>query len=1472
MRKTILEKLGKKQNLLPIAAGFLLFPSFAYAQNAEQVKKIKEASNLQQLQKLQHMFNKKTMTVSELQLKAKQNNIPFSGVTSKGKVFQLQGFDKKGKPLYYVTNNVGAAAGTETDKVGVGTYFNLEGSGMKVHEWDGGKVKTTHQEFDNRVVQKDSPLSFSAHATHVAGTMVASGVNPNSKGMAPKATLDAYDWNSDEQEMIAAADAGALVSNHSYGYLGGFEWGDWSGREGWHWFGTDDDTEYFGYGFYSEVDQDWDLIANNAPYYLPVKAAGNPRGDGPNPGEKHYVRNSNGDWVESTKVRQKNGGGDGFDCINTGSVGKNILVVGAAHKLNGYYKSPSDVKMASFSGFGPVNDGRIKPDLSGIGVGLFSSNSTGNDAYTSMSGTSMASPNVTGSLILLQELYSKKNNGNFMKSATLKALAIATAHEAGANDGPDYASGWGLLNTYGAAQAIALNEKYTLIKEKKLKNGEDSRLDVVASGTEPLKVTIAWTDPAPDSLPDDSVINDRKKMLVNDLDLRVLKNGSEEQPWVLDPENPNNAATKGDNTVDNVEQVLIKNPEAGATYTIIVKNKGQLKTNVVTTDANGKSQVTLVNTNTQDYSLVVTGVNNGVNKDLELVSSNVEVEAKDYSASTPVKFTVKNKGLADVSGAKLKYKLINKDNADQLVSEGEVDIPTLSSGSTQQINVNVDLSQSFVNFSLESEIIYAGDEVELNNKTSLSLFGTLANLKPDNASHSFGFEHDMNKYGWTSEDTDADGKTWRKYDDPQYAYEGGSFVTNFPGNKSDVNDWLFSNPLSLKKDVLYRVVFYARKFQDPKEFISISLGNEAKSTAMTKEIAPRVEATEDISYNKFFYEFKVDTDQVAFIGFNHKTEGTDKSYAFAMDNVKFEYAESKPQADFKASKTTPNTFETVEFKNTTVTASTLPISSWEWTFTPSTVTYQDGTNATSKDPKVVFNNEGKYTVSLKAVNNKGEDVATKTNYVTTKNTATKANFSVNKQEIFKGEAVVFTNTSTGNPKPESYKWTITPTDGVEYVGGTNDTSENPNVKFNNKGKYTVSLKATSLNNSDTKEEQDLITVSEIYNSVDNLTHELNVDKLKLKWDRPDLNAIYKESFEEDGKMPSTVTILDTNDDKKTWTITKSYANSGSYGVMNYSWYFTSYDSDDYLVTSKLRGGAEVLKYFVKYPYDERYDVYVVEAPASGNVPTVDEIKAGQKVYALEASDRKVKFTEMKLNIKEYAKKDFFIAFHHRTKKTDNSFYLALDDIEVGYDNSAAGKSATSVGLKVTSNEVNDFKADYINAEKLVSSHDLEKPSVTTNNKVTFGATNLPYLTGYQVVKDGTVVKDINDVAKRYYDETMTANGTYTYDVYAVYSDGVKSEKKTVVVNITNLSTKDVDANSGLKVYPNPSTGKFVVEAEAGVSSLKASVYDMSGKQILNNTFKGNKFELNLTQYSKGVYILNLVDNKGVKHNVKLMVK
>ena len=118
-------------------------------------------------------------------------------------------------------------------------------------------------------------------------------------------------------------------------------------------------------------------------------------------------------------------------------------------------------------------------------------------------------------------------------------------------------------------------------------------------GSQPLKATIVWTDPS-DKNSDYNTYgeahNNRTSKLVNDLDLRITNVQTNEvhYPWKLDVNAPRNPAIKGDNTVDNVEQVLIDQPAAGI-YKIEVSNKGTLVNN---DGANAEKQV---------YSMIVTG-------------------------------------------------------------------------------------------------------------------------------------------------------------------------------------------------------------------------------------------------------------------------------------------------------------------------------------------------------------------------------------------------------------------------------------------------------------------------------------------------------------------------------------------------------------------------------------------------------------------------------------------------------------------------------------------------------------------------------------------------------------------------------------------------------------------------------------------------------------------------------------------------
>ena len=134
----------------------------------------------------------------------------------------------------------------------------------------------------------------------------------------------------------------------------------------------------------------------------------------------------------------------GFQCA------KNILTVGNLNNANStiYFQSSS----------GPVDDGRIKPEIVAGGTSIIST--LPNNAYGTMTGTSMAAPTVTGTLALLYQRYRQLHGGADPSAALIKAVACNGANDLG-NPGPDFIYGFGMLNARAAVEAIEGNHYFT---------------------------------------------------------------------------------------------------------------------------------------------------------------------------------------------------------------------------------------------------------------------------------------------------------------------------------------------------------------------------------------------------------------------------------------------------------------------------------------------------------------------------------------------------------------------------------------------------------------------------------------------------------------------------------------------------------------------------------------------------------------------------------------------------------------------------------------------------------------------------------------------------------------------------------------------------------------------------------------------------------------------------------------------------
>ncbi len=575
-------------------------------------------------------------------------------------------------PVFWEDDDKGANRSANVTVLQDGSLSGLnsvpvDGSGINFYVFDGGRVHDTHNEFGGaaanpkRVVNMEATtVAKSSHATNVTSIILGDGDSTgtinwsdgtsnsvsDAQGVLTKATSNNYAFAStalgdNYQKLEAATEAN--VSNHSYGINLGWAYRT-SPTTGWYWVGNYELNHQDTYsGSYYTNDQKFDQIVYSDQDHIVVKSAGNYYGYGPDDDPslpKFKYNNATGTYVAfaATDELPPSNCSLGYNCIGWGSLAKNVIVVGATYQLetaDNIYTDPTDVLKADFSSAGPRKDGAIKPDISAVGVAIVSatyssSNPSSNGYYTKGNGTSYAAPVVAGIAgALTQVQRNLTSNATFtFKADEMKALLTHTANEAG-NTGPDVWYGWGFADaTNGAELLIDKAANKAIFERNSLSSGVVYSKEVYGKTGESLKASISWVDPAATPFTTDvDLQSNNSSRLINDLDLRIIDttDNTVYYPWKLDISNPMASATKGDNLVDNVEQVLLESPVAGRKYRVEVSNKGTLvddtdtaapqnyalivtgydETMMSTTEINGLKGITVYPTKTKDYVNVV---------------------------------------------------------------------------------------------------------------------------------------------------------------------------------------------------------------------------------------------------------------------------------------------------------------------------------------------------------------------------------------------------------------------------------------------------------------------------------------------------------------------------------------------------------------------------------------------------------------------------------------------------------------------------------------------------------------------------------------------------------------------------------------------------------------------------------------------------------------------------------------------------
>lgn len=429
------------------------------------------------------------------------------------------------------------------------------GQGVHAEVMDGGLL-TTHQEFQaNPPLMHTANYSDTSHGTATYGQIFASGVSPTRRGLLPEAQgiFASYTANVDRY----AHTAELVDPNGVYrAVLQSNSWG--SGRT----------TAYTSIS--AEMDEivfDHDILVCQS-----QSNAGN-QDSRPQAWAKNVVSVG------------------GYYHQNTLDTGDDIWDGGAS--------------------IGPAADGRIKPDLSNYYDQVTTTGYATDTAYRSFGGTSAATPITCGNFGLLYQMWA---DGVFdggpglgrdvfdarPHAATAKALMINQANQhpfsGTAHDLTRVHQGWGTAsvgNLYNQAAANGWRLPILVNETDLLTVGASNTYTLTTDGTQPLRATLAWTDPAGSPT--------ASKAQVNDLTLKATAPDGTTVYWGNNGLNTGNSSVAGGspNVVDTVENVFIENPAAG-TWTI-----------EVTADLLGADGHVETAATDADYALVVTGGEGG---------------------------------------------------------------------------------------------------------------------------------------------------------------------------------------------------------------------------------------------------------------------------------------------------------------------------------------------------------------------------------------------------------------------------------------------------------------------------------------------------------------------------------------------------------------------------------------------------------------------------------------------------------------------------------------------------------------------------------------------------------------------------------------------------------------------------------------------------------------------------------------------
>lgn len=535
------------------------------------------------------------------------------------------------------------------------------------------------------------------------------------------------------------------------------------------------------------------------------------------------------------------------------------------------------------------------------------------------------------------------------------------------------------------------------------------------------------------------------------------------------------------------------------------------------------------------------------------------------------------------------------------------------------------------------------------------------------------------------------------------------------------------------------------------------------------------------------------------------------------------------------------------------------------------------------NPNCFLSNKTDGGINISNISEAGNTISFTLNF---KNVKPSADFSAGTTNTCAGKVISFTEYSACYAT--SWQWTITP-GTYQFVNSTTASSPNPQVKFNADGKYTVSLKVSNANGSDTKTVTDYITIG------------------------TGIKTPFAEDFETASFSPNLWEV-NNPDTGITWALTakpKGNGTSKNCVYLNFYSYLVKGKTDDLISRNINLSNKDVaylkfkvayrrynaaskdsLKIFISTNCGVNYDTFPVYSKSG------DALRTSSNTTSEFFPNYSSEWRTDSVNLNKYTGKNIIIRFQGINDHGNNLF---LDDINV------EAYKIPSAGFTISDTEVcehsmitfTDTSSGDITSKTWIFPGGNPNTSGSDNPVVTYDTTGIypvKLIVYYKTLADTEEIKNLvkidsypgkpvvswdydnyqfissSDFYNQWYDENGLISGatgkTYKPAKTGFYyllldNHGCISESSDTFSINTGLA--EVFSKIDLSVYPNPNQGIFHVKINKDSGKiLETILYDGQGKIIaINGSLGNNQHEavFNMPFLNSGLYFLKVRTDK-----------